>query len=314
MTTIYKSTSAASRRDDITRANSTSSLVSSRTSDNELAEFWSAEEVELYQRWQSSYLGYKDAYANPYFDQFFSGQDIQVSIDGLPDTDILPIFSFGYMIEQQKQPVYGFWNYTYDAVLRGTRIITGAFTLVSDGPITLTKMIAKAADVRASRVSQPSRYRNINSIRGLDDDEANINQYWFRNYDNNLESRQQHLFSVHPPFNFKIKYGVQETSTVLSDPARRVEEVRAKYNNNSMMYSDYNERLVKNPSKQQDYTVLLENVELVNKSVQYDTDGNPILETYSFMARDERLLSSQVYDHKKASIVSAGGGSIPHYM
>jgi hypothetical protein len=56
------------------------------------------------------------------------------------------------------------------------------------------------------------------------------------------------------------------------------------------MMSDYNERLVKNPVPELDMQILLENIEIMSKQMEFDSEGNPLLETYTFMARDERLL------------------------
>lgn len=287
---VYAPTRATSNRSGL-EGGASSPVADS----NVVAEFWTKEQASLFEQWRSSFPQAENSYNSPYFDYFFSGQDVNVRIEGLADNDTLPIYSFGYVIEQQKQPVYGFWDYTYSAMLRGTRIITGAFSLVTTKPNLLTTAIAKASVSRARANSDRIVTNNLNALRGLDDDEANINHYWYRNYDNNLDTNQQHLFSVHPPFNLLIKYGVQETSLTGSNPSMRINELRDRYSDNPPLMLDVNERLVNNPSVEEDYEIILENVELTSKSTQYDVEGNPILETYSFMARDERLRSSAVY-------------------
>jgi hypothetical protein len=259
-----------------------------------ITEFWSREHRNLWQQWASSFEDYNFALNNPYFDYFFSGEDISVTIEGLGIQDPLAITSFAYNIQQQKQPVYGFWSYTYDAVLRGNRIITGAFSVATTGPITFTKLLAEAAR-RRSNALRSNTIRDMYSLRGLDDDEINIEKYWRRHLDSSLDRGQQHLFSIHPPFNFVIQYGLQETSLVSNNPEVRSDEFRARFASNTVKSQDFNERLVKNPSDQDDYKVILENVELMSKQVQYDSNGDPIVEIYSFMARDERMISDAVY-------------------
>lgn len=260
------------------------------------ADFPIEEHNDLFEKWHSSFEKFQNSYQSPYFDYYFSGQDINVTIEGLAESDKLPIQSFGWIIEQQKQPVFGFWDYTYSTMLRGTRVVTGAFSMLTNKPHALTSKIAKAAEVRAraARSSRPGA-RQYHSIRGMTEDEANINEYWYKHYDNNLDTNQQHLFSVHPPFNFIVTYGLQETSLVSNNPNQRVDEWRAKYNDNTPMATDINERLVRNPSVEEDFQILIENVEIVNMSTQYDTEGNPIMETYSFLAKDQRFLSDAVY-------------------
>jgi hypothetical protein len=252
-----------------------------------VADWWSEAESKLFAQWASSFESYNTSYNNPYFEYFYTGQDIQISIDGLDSAeDVLPIYSFGYNVQQQKAPLYGFWDYTYAAMLRGTRIITGAFSIVSTGPHVLTSKIAKAANVRAFTRSQ-----NMYSIRGLGSDEAQIHKYWRKHLDDSLDlhNGQQHLFSIHPPFNFIIQYGLQDTSLTTKSPDARAQEIRDIFNQNDALMSDTNERLVRHVVPQLDRRILLENVELISKSVEYNVDGDPLLETYTFMARDERL-------------------------
>ena len=49
-----------------------------------------------------------------------------------------------------------------------------------------------------------------------------------------------------------------------------------------------NERLVETDPDDHKMRVLLENVELVSKQTEYSPEGDPVIETYSFMARDIR--------------------------
>lgn len=282
-------------------------------------DWWSEEESRLFTQWASSYESYSDSFNNPYFDYFFTGQDIQVTIDGLSGADdILPIYSFAYNIQQQKMPVYGYWNYTYSAVLRGTRIISGVFSIVSMYPYLLTSKIAKAAKNRAKAANDQSAY-SLYALRGLDVDETRIDRYWRRTYDENLDMGQQHLFSVHPPFNFVMKYGLQDTSLVSQVPQFRSEQIKNHFNNNDAMMADYNERLIANPQPELDVRIVLENVEITSKQMQYDVNGDPLLETYSFIARDERIirdvdkdsLTPAVPDEVETdTVVGTGGGGV----
>lgn len=277
------------------------------TNSSAVAEWWSEAETKLFTSWASSFDKYNTSFNNPYFEYFYTGQDIQISIDGLSSAeDILPIYSFGYNVQQQKTPIYGFWDYTFSAMLRGTRIITGAFSIVSTGPHVLTSKIAKAADVRAYTKSQ-----NMYAIRGLGEDEAYINKYWRKNLtDNSLTAGQQHLFSVHPPFNFVIQYGLQETSITSQSATARAQQIRDIFNQNDALMSDTNERLVRHVVPELDRRILLENVELISKSIEYNVDGDPLLETYTFMARDERLMPNIGGDSKAPTLptdVPSGG-------
>ncbi len=263
-------------------------------------EWWTQEEGRLFGKWASAFEAIDSNLNNPYFDYFYTGQDVEVMIEGLTDPqDHLCLYAFGYSIQQQKQPVYGFWSYTYDGMLRGTRIITGAFSMIVKEPHGLTKKIAKASQIRAN--SAGNEKSNLNRIYGIDEDEANIDRYWRRHYDSNLEVNQQHLFSIHPPFNFIIRYGLQTTSVGTQSPTVRAEQLRQYFKDEPFIHSDYNERLVPVKSKELEHRILLENVELTSKSLEYNSEGDPILETYTFMARDERIVIPKDYSQSAAT-------------
>ena len=254
--------------------------------------WWTEEEARLYNSWAGTSDQYEKSRVNPYFDYFFCGQDIKIKIDGLNDDDFLPIYSFGYAIQQEKTPLYGFASYTYDAMLRGTRIISGMFSLIVTEPFLLTTKISESAAIRA-RTSQARS--GAYALRHLDGDIANIQRYWRRNYDSALGAGDKHLFSIHPPFNFLIKYGMQDTSVHTRAPTAtaRANEVRQNFKSNGPMWTDTNERLYDTGSSNgvpNGGKILLENIELTSKSIEYDSSGDPILETYGFIARDERIV------------------------
>jgi hypothetical protein len=263
----------------------------------------SADEVAIYEEWANLYTGYDDYFQlNNYFDYFFTGQDIQVYIEGLTEPqDVLPIYQFGYNVQQNKQPLYGFWSYTYDTMLRGTRIVTGAFSVITPSPGFVTEKVAKAASVRSQRSNQGTLY----PVRGLNEDDANIETYWRRNYDSNLDQGQKHLFSVHPPFNLVVVYGVQDTSLSGNGPQQRSEELRQKFLSSTAMMGDINERLVESDQDDNSMRILIENVELVSRQTEYTPEGDPVLETYSFMARDIR----EAPRPRVGTNVQASGGS-----
>lgn len=269
------------------------------------------EDAFLYDEWANLYTDYDDLQQlNNYFDYFFTGQDVQVYIDGLTaPSDVIPIYQFGYNIQQQKQPIYGFWDYTYAHMMRGTRIVTGAFSVITVTPGFMTEKVAQAAKLRAKRAATGT---SMFPIRGLDEDEANMERYWRRNYDSNLNHGQQHLFSIHPPFNFVVVYGMQDVSLKELTSSRRIEEVRSKFHNSTAMMGDVNERLVEVDPDDNKMRILIENVEIVSRQTEYNPEGDPILEVYSFMARD--IVEAPVPRMTAGNILSMGGGRPPLYQ
>jgi hypothetical protein len=255
-------------------------------------DWWTQEEARLYTKWGATYQKYASESPNPYFDYFYSGTDVKIKVDGLDDSDFLPIYSFGYQIQQEKVPLYGYASYTYDAMMRGVRIISGAFSLVVTEPHLLASKIGESAMRRAG--TSQGRTSDMYSLKQYDGDTQQVHKYWGKHFDSNITQSDQHLFSIHPPFNFLIKYGIQETSLTASNPNSRINEVKEKFSNNTPLWQDVNERLSNpNDEKGLDHRILLENIELTSKSIQYDSSGDPLIETYSFLARDERLVDTR---------------------
>lgn len=227
-------------------------------------------------KWASAFGGSQDKF-NTYFDYFYAGQDIQVYVDGAKSGStggIMPVVSFAFNMKQEKMPVYGFWSYTFDAIMRGNRLINGTFTIATTSIYYMRDLIQEASNTR--RESSES----LHQIRNLDNDEANIEKYWSLNIDSSLYNRDsKHIWSSHPPFNFVIVYGVQDVSIAdyESGNLKRLQ-------NPQKLLVDTNDRLVSETLSPTRYVI--ENVELTSMQVEYTPDGQPVAETYNFIARD----------------------------
>lgn len=253
---------------------------------------------------------------NNYYDYFFSGEDIKVYIDGLFEEKYeLDIASFSYVVRQEKQPLYGFWSYNYDAMLYGTRIISGEFSVYTRYPRRMTELIEIATE---RRVNQPdprkakgyadsgprstlreSKYSQGDS-RGINllslEDEKNVNKYWLYSkldritndpFAKNIINSDRNIFSAHPPFNFVIMHGVEEVSTSPKDFLKS-EDKTIKNNLDRMILSDVNERLIRpgTDSQVSPMKTIIQEVQLIGMATNYSAGGMPLVESYQFMARD----------------------------
>lgn len=222
-----------------------------------------------------------------YFDYYFTGQDMKIFIEGADYTSISdpgssPFVELSFSIQQEKTPVFGAWSYTFDAVMRGTRIVTGMFRLVTTYPNKMTDMLSQAANTRANNRG------SLQPIRGLDEKEENIARYWDRNLEQQDQTQPRKIFSVHPPFNILIEYGIQSTS-MSDDPSRRYSQVFQRYHDDTAMYTNTNERLVHAGTGGHETTIVLTNVELTGMQTEYTPDGTVCSEVYSFFAKDQTL-------------------------
>lgn len=249
--------------------------------------------------WGYSYNSSKAPHT--YFDYFFTGQDISIYIDGLtPDRNAagdntygaLPIMDFQFGVQQQKQPVYGFWSYTHDTVMRGTRIVNGMFRLATTRVDYMTDCLAQAANARV--------YNSDYVIAGLDVDEQNIEQYW---YNHPTDVRGPSIFSSHPPFNFVIVYGIQ-TPTIYNPASGSYDEIYSSYKDDTALMTDTNERMVEAGSAQK---YILLNCEITGMQVEYSSDGQPCAESYTFFAMDCQIPPPDSLQMRIPSTTSGGG-------
>lgn len=222
---------------------------------------------------------------NNYFDYYYSGQDVICCIDGTEDDDrfrVLPLLGIGYSVQQQKAPVFGFWSYTYDAVMRGTRVVQGRFVIATRTPDYMKQLLAKAAQSRAARLGS----KNYTYVKGLTEDDKNIEEFWGKNRFDEAARAEPNIFSSHPPFSFVIIYGVQNVS--LNDTF----EFASRYSLDNPWMTDTNERLIEADVVGQTNRIILDACELQSKETQIGPDGAVITETYTFFGRDEIIPST----------------------
>ena len=233
---------------------------------------------------------------NTYYDYYFTGEDIKVYIDGLFDPEYeLDLAGIAFSIRQEKQPLYGFWSYNYDAMMNGVRIVGGQISMYSRYPGRMRELLSAAAEQRVL-FNNGSKNSKIQSyISGRDEqsieDEKNINRYWNRSNLDRLSgdsdgSDQRNIFSAHPPFNLIIKYGTQEgsVSTIARNKGTNSEDNFDTLDR--LMAMDFNDRLVKPGKANVEMDIVLQSVDLTNMSLSITPGGVALVETYDFIARD----------------------------
>lgn len=242
-----------------------------------------------------------------YYDYYFSGEDIKVFIDGLYGVeDELDLAGFAYSVRQEKQPLYGFWSYNYDTVMLGTRIIVGEFSLYTKYPQRMTKLLQKSAQnrVEAERFGGDEANTILTKMSSdyarTPSDEANVQKYWsYSQLDritNDIYSKSingTNIFSAHPPFNFVIVYGAEQTAVTPRDILNS-EDIQVEETIDRIISSDVNERNVKVDSLNNPMKIVIQQVNLTAMTNSYNVGGSPLVETYQFMARDYYFMDANV--------------------
>jgi hypothetical protein len=256
----------------------------------------------------------QDEAFNNYYDYFFSGEDVKIFIDGLFDpADEMDIASMAYVVKQEKQPLYGFWSYNYDAMMNGTRLITGEFSLYSRYPRRMTSLLEKAAKVRSESSGTNPPSSAISSLRATNEsqaDEVNINKYWTSTQLDRVTSDRSgqtsmadyedgghNIFSAHPPFNLVIFYGVEETGITSNSilTYKSGTEINQQLNSDRILATDINERSSISASNSP-MKIVLQNIQLVSMSTAYQSGGQPLVENYQFIARDFYFSNADIGD------------------
>lgn len=206
-----------------------------------------------------------------------------------PETD------YGTFVCRRNDKVYVTGN-TYDAVMRGTRIISGSFV------ITTMRQDFMIDVLTASAQAKLSRYQSMNPTGGSSQysiseggfqstDYENIRRYWDINPEKSRDMANQtegkHIFSSHPPFDLAIVYGLQMLSINDEYAQGRSFGLVGDYASDNALHMDTNERLVDggdfNDSK---HRVMLKDIELLSCQMNYAPDGSQLNEVYTFFARD----------------------------
>lgn len=252
---------------------------------------------------------------NSYYDYYFSGEDVKVYMDGLFDPEYeLDIASFTFSIKQEKQPLYGFWSYNYDAMMVGSRLVTGEMVVYTRYPGRMRDLLTAAAEQRVLFNNDKTEtsirvqsYLTGNNEQSLDD-EKNLQKYWNTNLDrltaDTDKTDKRNIFSSHPPFNFIVKYGTQEGSVSTrgrdmgTDSGDNLETL------DRLMATDYNERLVKSSKANTGMDIVLQDVHLTSMASAISPGGNVIIEAYQFISRDMYISSGNIRNTQK-SVFSA---------
>lgn len=230
-----------------------------------------------------------------YYDYYFSGQDVMIYVDGVEDQ--LPIEGLAFQVEQKKTPVYGAHSYTYDAVMRGTRIISGSFRITTTTPGFMTDLISDAAASRSKLFASmgsdvkylPSISESYGDTQNIDAE--NIDRYWTISREKSRSGflDGKNIFSSHPPFDFVIVHGLQSASLQENVMVHN----RGKYESavtDAALYTDVNERLTETSSAGTD-RIVIKSIELNSCQYEYSPSGQPLSETYTFFAKDYYVTS-----------------------
>ncbi len=262
------------------------------------------------QTWGSGSCGVGGVSAS---NHFFSGQNVFVFLYSYEQKKLVPLpcTSFGYAISQQKVPIYGAWSYTFDAIAKGQKIVQGEFSVVYGSPNMLSNMIGsgETSDYYPSRDTDGSLQPLGNRQESLEVAQKRDlrEKYWSQSGDNSyldlgLQKNRNDMneaypfgrqpksgepkadYAGHQPFDIIIVYG--------DNPSMRFTD-NSKFDYATWEYTanEYMRMMSTTPNEssagwESSYRKRIVNVELTGASSVLEISGQPLQQTFGFIARD----------------------------
>lgn len=239
-----------------------------------------------------------------YQQKFFSGQDTFFFLVVGGKLIALPMTNFGYGVSQQKVPVFGAWSHLHDTMLRGTRIVQGEFTLVFTKPNMISQLLAAVGEkqkvgapiVHVEGRDEIKRRADLRAaLWNVNDDGmaavytpaamsgAKVTAYPFGEIPEPGMKPQD--YAGHRAFDLLIVHGNDPNNLALAyDNWNAHTWAHSVGDHFKLLSTDHND--ISGSNFDSSERVYIENVELMSSGIQYDMSGQPLQESYSFIARD----------------------------
>lgn len=179
--------------------------------------------------------------------RYYSSIDAEIYFGDYYIDEIVQIV---YQIEQQSLPLYGYSSYVFDEMALGSRIVTGSFTINLTAPGYLYSLLDQLESESVTSKSTQNVEKDDDgeeeSSIGSTAQKTGSNSFTSTDYRSLKQSKRPVWYTG---FDIDVMFGQDNTVG------------KAKH-------------------------VLLEGVYLTGSSIGLDPSGNPITETYNFIARD----------------------------
>ncbi len=220
-----------------------------------------------------------------YYDYFYSAADAYIYISSIQSSiernlEDLPFLSISFSTQQSQKPIYGFWDRTPRSFVPGRSIVMGSFAI----PHTYVNRLEEVLKTTNGTVANTSYF--------LSERDKLKNKYWgTRDWDKvpddpdraGWNSYRKHLFYASPLFDISILYGIGDTisygnsETTLS----QVIEKQSSWGG----ASDVNWLATPEAYKDKLQRETISGVKITGKVKTISVGGQPIVEEYSFVAR-----------------------------
>lgn len=254
-----------------------------------------------------------DTYARPdsrveyqlFGSEYFSAADVKLYFGDIWVEDIT---SLVFQLQEEIMPIFGYNSYTYDAVARGKRIINGAFSINFTSVGYLQQVVANANAIyyaieegKKKNILQPEYFQNVK----LDEILQKLGK---ESFDQIADEYEKAIWGEETDTELQLNYADM--------PYFRQDDIgfdiRIQYGAVSESTSGFGDRFYLAPETQKPNTTVdvLNGVQLngmAKNGIGTDSQGAPIQEQYTFMARD---LNGVSFAHLKRGQTTSGVSTV----
>lgn len=215
------------------------------------------------------------------YSRYYSGTDIRIYLGDMWVDEIVEI---GFDMQEQVAPIYGYASYTFDKTARGSRIVQGSFSINFKEAGYLQTILNSLSSKQAG--DNPTWF-NLSDFNGAGGKTAHKTT----SVENIIENFQSLADDYESAF-----WGSEATSSALLQSRRNdtfFYGTRENENNQSLKDHGFNIYLTFgntiDPSRGTNNFQTAQSivgVQLTGLSTRVDPSGNPVLEVYSFIAKD----------------------------
>jgi hypothetical protein len=221
---------------------------------------------------------------------YFAGADIRIYFG---DIWIDEVTSLQFTLQEQVAPIFGYASYTWDKVARGSRYIQGSFSINFKESYYLQQVMKSlSSEMGSDTKNGTSGFNTTTWKKGLDI-EALMKQTGNKNFDSIADEFEKSLWGTSTDKNFVQDSKVRESNSyfypnavdssgkAITDMSQK--ELQDHGFNILISYGPMNESGGMNATET---THTLVGVQLTGVSQVIGSDGSPIQEQYTFIAKD----------------------------
>jgi hypothetical protein len=239
----------------------------------------------------SSYAANSTTEFRRFGSEYFAGADIRIYFG---DIWIDEITSLQFTLQEQVAPIFGYASYTWDKVARGSRYISGSFSINFKESYYLQQTLNRLTSTVKTETASGFTEKQWKS--GVDI-EALMESADTGNFDKIADDFEKSLWGAVKMDDYKKAMDKSHQNSYFYPEFRKEDDAKGnpQYDNNSqkvltdsgfniiISYGPMNEA---NGMNTPETTHTLVNVQLTGVSQVIGGDGNPVQEQYTFIAKD----------------------------